>query len=132
MTEENTEKSPTIYENIGGEKIISELVNKFYDIMHENTEYDIIRKMHPENLDSSKEKLFMFLSGWMGGPSLYINKFGHPRLRARHIPFSITEIERDQWLKCMLEAMDQLKLKNELKVELMSSFYQIADFMRNK
>ena len=132
MTKENTEKLPTIYEDIGGEKTVRELVDKFYDIMHENTEYDIIRKMHPELLDTSKDKLFMFLSGWMGGPSLYVNKYGHPRLRARHMPFVITDVERDQWLKCMLEAMNELKLKNELKVELMRSFYQTADFMRNK
>jgi hemoglobin len=132
MTEENTEKLPSIYEDIGGEKILNELVNIFYDIMDKNPEFEIIRKMHPENLDTSKEKLFMFLSGWMGGPALYINKYGHPRLRARHLPFIITEIERDQWLKCMYEAMNSIKLSHELKVELMRSFYQIADFMRNK
>ena len=132
MSEKNEEKLPTIYDEIGGEKVLKELVDKFYDLMHETADFDIIRKMHPETLDSSKDKLFMFLSGWMGGPSLYVSKYGHPRLRARHMPFPITEVERDQWINCMDKAMDEMNIDKKIKEPLMRSLYQTADFMRNR
>lgn len=132
MSEKNEDKIPTIYDDIGGETVLKDLVNKFYDLMHETIDFDIIRKMHPESLDSSKEKLFMFLSGWMGGPSLYISKYGHPRLRARHMPFPITEVERDQWISCMDKAMDEVNIDKKIKEPLMRSLYQTADFMRNR
>jgi hemoglobin len=74
----------------------------------------------------------MFLSGWSGGPSLYIEKYGHPRLRQRHMPFSIGEAERDQWLWCMNKALDESELLPTLKEHLKSSFAEVADFMRNR
>lgn len=132
MTKEDNKNNQTsIYEDIGGEDILRQLVKEFYNLMDTEPEFEIIRKMH-DNLQGSEDKLFTFLSGWMGGPPLYMNKYGHPRLRARHMPFPITHIERDQWLKCMYDAMTKLKINNQLKLELMKSFHQIADFMRNK
>ncbi len=80
----------SFYEAIGGQQTVRALVNRFYDLMDTVPEAAGIRALHPETLDESREKLFMFLSGWMGGPPLYVERFGHPRLRARHLPCSHT------------------------------------------
>ena len=91
-----------------------------------------IRLMHPEDLSSSREKLFMFLTGWTGGPQLYIERYGHPFLRRRHLPFKIGEEERDQWIYCMTKGMLNLKM-DEAKIKaLLNALYPIADFMRNQ
>lgn len=74
----------------------------------------------------------MFLSGWMGGPDRYIAAFGHPRLRVRHLPFSIGKEERDQWLMCMHKALSEMELESIFKEQLMSSFAQTANHMMNK
>lgn len=124
--------SQTIYEQIGGEEIVRKLVNRFYDLMDTQPGAAEIRALHPENLDRSREKLFMFLVGWMGGPPLYIERYGHPRLRARHLPFPIGEQERDQWLQCMNGALAEVVTDQLLRQQLALSFTQIADFMRNK
>src|SRR5919204_717715 len=126
------ELTQTIYESIGGEQTLRALVDRFYDLMDILPEAEGIRALHPETLDHSREKLFMFLSGWMGGPPLYIEKYGHPRLRARHLPFPIGESERNQWLWCMNRAMEDLNLEARLKSQLRQSFASTADFMRNK
>ena len=91
-----------------------------------------IRKLHPQELSSSRQKLFMFLSGWTGGPSLYVEKYGEPRLRSRHLPFSIGIVERDQWLSCMNNAMEKIGLEIQLRRDLALAFEQTADFMRNQ
>ncbi len=122
----------TIYEQIGGEEIVRKLVNRFYDLMDAQPEASGIRALHPESLDHSREKLFMFLVGWMGGPPLYVERYGHPRLRARHLPFPIGEAERDQWLWCMNKALDEEVEDKLLCRQLSLSFGQLADFMRNK
>ena len=108
------------------------LVNRFYDIMDSSPEAKEIRAYHAKSLSQSREKLFMFLSGWSGGPSLYIEKYGHPRLRQRHMPFSIGERERDQWLWCMNKALDESDLLPTVKEHLKTRFAEVADFMRNK
>ena len=95
----------SIYETIGGEQRLRALVDRFYDLMDSAPEAAGIRALHPEDLTESRNKLFWFLSGWSGGPPMYIERFGHPRLRARHLPFSIGEAERDQWLWCMNHAL---------------------------
>jgi hemoglobin len=120
------------YELIGGESRLRELVDRFYDLMDLEPEFAGIRAMHPPALDGSRDKLFWFLSGWTGGPSLYIERFGHPRLRARHLPFAIASSERDQWLRCMALAMQDIGLPQALQERLMQSFYQTADWMRNR
>jgi hemoglobin len=123
----------TIYEQIGKHEGITALVNKFYFYMDTLPEVSEIRQMHPPTLDSSIEKLILFLSGWTNGPQLYIEKFGHPRLRARHLPFKIGIKERDQWLYCMYKAIDdQTSISKDLNIELKKSFAHIADFMRNQ
>jgi hemoglobin len=88
--------------------------------------------MHAKDLRVSKEKLFMFLSGWLGGPQLYMEKYGHPRLRQRHMPFAIDSSARDQWLLCMRRAMEDVGLEEGLRQQLEAAFFKTADFMRNK
>ena len=120
------------YELMGGEIALRRLVDCFYDLMDEDPDYFGIRKLHPEELTSSRDKLFMFLSGWTGGPSLYVEKYGGPRLRSRHLPFSIGIDERDQWLSCMNRAMEKTGLEMQLRKSMALAFEQTADFMRNQ
>jgi hemoglobin len=122
----------TIFEQIGGEDQVRRLVDRFYDLMDTQPEAAGIRALHPVDLAHSREKLFMFLVGWMGGPPLYVTKYGHPRLRARHLPFSIGESERDQWLWCMNKALEETVDDALLRRQLGYSWSQLADFMRNK
>lgn len=122
----------TIYEQIGGEQAVRRLIDRFYDLMDTLPEAAGIRALHPETLDESRNKLFWFLSGWMGGPQLYLERFGHPRLRARHLPFPIGEAERDQWLMCMGRALDEVVGDALTRHQLAHSFAQLADFMRNR
>lgn len=122
----------TTYELIGGEEKLRELVNRFYDLMALEPAYAGIRVMHPEDLSSSGDKLFMFLSGWMGGPDLFVEKHGHPRLKSRHMTFPIGISERDQWLQCMRQAMKDVGINGLLFERLMQSFFTTADWMRNR
>lgn len=121
----------THYERVGGEEVVRRLVERFYEIMDTQPEAYGIRKLHPQNLGGAKEKLFMFLSGWMGGPQLFVEKFGHPRLRQRHMPFPIGEAERDQWMACMTQAMEDVGIDEKTRKELTAAFRKTADFMRN-
>jgi hemoglobin len=131
MTFEETQQQ-SAYELIGGETKLRELVDRFYDLMELEPEFSGIRALHPTPLDGSRDKFFWFLSGWTGGPNHYIERFGHPRLRARHLPYAIASSERDQWLRCMAWAMQDVGIDEALQERLMHSFYQTADWMRNK
>jgi hemoglobin len=122
----------SIYESLGGEQTLRALVDRFYDVMDTRPEAADIRALHPADLTESRNKLFWFLSGWSGGPPMYIERFGHPRLRARHLPFSIGEAERDQWLWCMNRALEEVIADGLLRIQLSHAFAQIADFMRNR
>jgi hemoglobin len=131
MNPEQTQEQ-SLFDLIGGEHELRELVDRFYDLMDLEPEFAGIRAMHPPSLDGSRDKLYWFLSGWTGGPNLYIERFGHPRLRARHLPFAIASGERDQWLRCMALAMQDVGIEPALQQRLMVSFYQTADWMRNR
>ena len=122
----------THYSRLGGDEIVRQLVNRFYDLMDEDPDYYSIRKLHQKDLTEAREKLFMFLSGWTGGPQLFVEKFGHPMLRRRHMPFPIGESERDQWMACMTRAMQDVGINEQLQNELKQAFFKTADFMRNK
>jgi hemoglobin len=126
------EQKTTPYQRLGGERAVRELVHRFYEIMDTLPEAYGIRKLHPQDLASSEDKLFMFLSGWLGGPQLFVEKFGHPRLRARHLPFAIGAEERDQWMLCMRQAMDELIDDAPLRAALDKALHDLADFMRNQ
>ena len=129
---EDQENTPTLFDIIGGEARLRELVDRFYDLMDLEPQFAALRAMHPPSLDDSRDKLFWFLSSWSGGPNHYIERFGHPRLRARHLPFSIASTERDQWLRCMALAMHELDMPEALQERLIHSFFQTADWMRNR
>lgn len=120
------------FDLIGGETRLRDLVDRFYDLMELEPAYAALRAMHPADLSASRDKLFWFLCGWTGGPDHYIERFGHPRLRARHLPFAIASVERDQWLRCMAWAMQDLGIDEKLQERLMHAFYQTADWMRNQ
>ncbi len=120
------------YQRIGGEAKVRELVEHFYRHMDELPEAWEIRRLHPADLASSREKLFDFLSGWMGGPPLFVEKHGHPMLRRRHMPFPIGERERDQWLMCMQLALGDVVQDAALREELYAAFVRLADHMRNQ
>jgi len=134
--EEAGSSKSTFFELLGGEEKgienIRQLVETFYDIMDTDPKAEGIRKMHQADLTSAREKLFMFLTGWTGGPQLYIERYGHPMLRKRHLPFPIDESARDQWMYCIIKAMHQLGYDEELMKKLATQLYGVADFMRNQ
>lgn len=120
------------YQRIGGDDPIRRLVDRFYEHMDELPEAYGIRKLHAQDLSGSRQKLFDFLSGWMGGPQRYVEKHGDPMLRRRHLPFPIGNTERDQWLMCMNLALDEVVEDPSLRAELASAFAKVADHMRNR
>jgi hemoglobin len=122
----------TLYEALGGEAGIRALVDRFYDLMDLEPAYAGIRALHPRSLDGSRDKLAWFLCGWSGGPDYYIERFGHPRLRARHLPYPIGIAERDAWLACMAEALAAGPLDAALQRRLLEAFAGTADWMRNR
>lgn len=122
----------TPYQLIGGEASVLRLCASFYELMNTVPQFATIRALHPSDLQSSRDKLFMFLSGWLGGPDLYVQNIGQPMLRRRHLPFAIGESERDQWVACMLLAMEAIGIDEELRQQLSQSFFRTADFMRNQ
>ena len=117
---------------IGGESQVHALVDRFYDLMDLEPDYAALRAAHGTELANAREKLKMFLTGWMGGPQRYTEQFGHPRLRMRHMPFSIGIAERDQWVACMDQAMQETHVDPTLRTRLKDSFMQTADWMRNR
>ncbi|WP_348944444.1 group II truncated hemoglobin [Chitinibacter sp. FCG-7] len=120
------------YELLGGPAVLRQLVDRFYDIMATDPRAAGIHAMHAPDSALIRDKFFDFLSGWLGGPQLFIEKYGHPRLRARHMPFAIGEAERDQWLLCMYQAMSEIAMSDALREHLEEAFFKTADFMRNK
>jgi len=124
--------SLTHYQRIGGEEKVRALVRRFYQLMDELPEAYGIRKLHAPDLQGASDKLFKFLSGWMGGPQLYTEQYGHPMLRRRHLPFSIGAAERDQWLLCMNQALNEVVEDVDLRKELADAFARVADHMRNR
>ncbi len=124
--------SATLFERLGGEGAVRALVDRFYDLMDLEPAYATLRSLHPTQLDGSRDKLHWFLCGWLGGPDHYVQRFGHPRLRARHLPYPIGLAERDQWLACMQQAMQDRALDESLARGLAESFFGTADWMRNR
>jgi len=126
------ESQHSLYELIGGETGVRKLVDRFYDLMDSSPEALRVRSIHPQSLNQSREKLFMFLSGWAGGPALYVERFGHPRLRQRHMPFPIGKAERDEWLWCMHKALDESPFEAQVIEYIKGRFVEIANSMQNR
>jgi hemoglobin len=119
------------YDALGAEAGVRALVDRFYDLMDLEPALAGIRALHPTPLDGSRDKLYWYLCGWLGGPQHYVERFGHPRLRARHLPYAIGLAERDQWLACMRQAMRDVGLDDALAKRLDEAFFNTADWMRN-
>ena len=124
------------FEQLGGIDGVRALVDRFYDLMDLEPDFAALRALHPASLDGSRDKFAWFLTGWLGGPDLYIERFGHPRLRARHLPYPIGIEARDQWLTCMGLAMAEIGeaggFTAAMQERLMRSFANTADHMRNR
>jgi len=131
MSEQADPTPANIFLLMGGEERVRALVDRFYDLMDLEPAYRALRAVHGSDLAQARQKLFWFLCGWLGGPNHYIERFGHPRLRARHIPFKIGLAERDQWLACMDQAMGELGVEQALRAKLREAFFGTADWMRN-
>jgi len=132
MEKQTSQPADTPYAWAGGEDAVRHLVDRFYDLMDLEPGYQELRAVHGSELTAARDKLFWFLSGWLGGPPEYTDRFGHPRLRMRHMPFAIGILERDQWLACMAQAMRETGLDPALRERLENSFFQTADWMRNQ
>ena len=130
MTQKTDEATP--FARIGGEPAVHALVERFYDLMDLEPRYAALRAAHGSTLADARRKLSWFLCGWLGGPDHYVQRFGHPRLRARHMPFSIGILERDQWVACMDQAMGEVGVPDDLRARLNESFMGTADWMRNR
>ena len=128
----NMNLESSLYEMLGGERGLRSLVERFYELIDTSPEAETIRAFHPKSLKRSREKLCMFLSGWSGGPQLYVERFGHPRLRMRHLPFPIGSVERDQWLWCMNKALEESQLDPRVVEYLKARFAEVADFLINQ
>lgn len=122
----------TPFTRLGGESGVRALVDRFYDLMDLEPGFAGLRALHPADLSGSRDKLFWFLCGWLGGPAHYETRFGHPRLRARHLPYSIGIAERDQWMACMMQAMAELQVETALAQRLAEALFGTADWMRNR
>ena len=90
-----------------------------------------VRQLHPESLAGSADSLFKFLSGWFGGPPLYIPERGHPRLRMRHAAYAIGTAQRDEWLLCMRQALDEQVAEAAMRARVVRAFTNMADHMVN-
>lgn len=132
MAAESNAQTQTPYELLGGDAGIRRLVDRFYDLMDSSPEAATIRALHAESLKASRDKLYLYLSYWTGGPQTYIEQRGHPRLRARHLPFTISSRERDEWLWCMDRSLDEHHMPNALREQLREKLHGLADHMRNR
>jgi hemoglobin len=120
---------PTPYEEIGGDAGVRALVDNFYDII--DAESPVLRAMLPSDMSISRQKLYEFLSGWMGGPQLYFERRGHPRLRLRHIPFPIDTHAAEEWTRCMSKALAAIDAGESIRTYLERELGTIAHGLRN-
>jgi len=116
---------------IGGQTVVDSLVDAFYLRMDTLSEAKTIRDMHADDLTSVKNVLKRYLGEWLGGPKLYSQERGHPRLRMRHMPFRIGIAERDAWMLCMSGALEEVVEDAALRAQLQQSFFKLADWLRN-
>lgn len=120
------------YEQLGGEKGVKALVDRFYELMDTLPAVRELRAMHAKSLDQARDKLALFLSGWLGGPNRHQEPHGQTRLRARHLPFAIGDREREQWMLCMNRALEDQQVPKPLRGTLSEAFQKMADHMQNE
>lgn len=122
----------TPYHRIGGEAGVRRLTRRFYALMDELPEAAAVRAIHGPSLAGSEQKLFEYLSGWLGGPPLFVEKYGHPMLRRRHFAAPIGAAERDGWLLCFRRAFAETVDDPALAAAILPQVEALADHMRNK
>jgi hemoglobin len=119
-----------MFEQVGGQSVIDKLVDDFYHIMSTDPmAEDCLRAHQGRDLSEAAHKLKFFLSGWLGGPQLYLEKFGHPRLRMRHMPFTIGRREAEQWLYCMYRALKLSTIDDKTQEQMMEAFLPVANML---
>jgi hemoglobin len=119
------------FELVGGQAAVDRIVEGFYRRMDTLPAAQIIRALHPPDLSGSKAVLKSYLAEWLGGPAIYSQERGHPRLRMRHLPFRIGTAERDALMLCMTGALEEVVGSDRLRELLLQSLYKVADWMRN-
>lgn len=124
--------TPTPFELLGGDSGVRRLVDRFYELVDSAPEAATIRALHAKSLKASRDKLHLYLMMWTGGPPVYSDRYGHPRLRMRHFPFHIGSRERDEWLWCMDHALAEHEMPDELRAHLRERLHALADHMRNQ
>lgn len=122
----------TPYALLGGEEGVRRLCTRFYEVMDTLPEAAGIRAMHAGSLEPIREKLFEYLSGWMGGPMLYLKRHGTICLTHPHEPYAIGAAERDQWLLCMDIALRDCGASEEVQEMLRDPLFQVADMLVNR
>lgn len=127
-----SDAAPSHFDQLGGEPGIRALVDRFYDTMDSAPEAAHVRALHATSLKMSREKLRLFMTGWTGGPPVYVERYGDPQLRMRHMPFAISPRERTEWLWCMDHALDVHDMPADTRTFLRQRLYQLADHMVNQ
>ena len=122
----------THYDQLGGADGVERLVHRFYDLMDSSSEARNVRALHATSLRQSRQKLILFLSGWTGGPPLYVEKVGPPMLRMRHRPFVITPRESQEWLWCMDRALNAQEMPADTREILRQKFHELGAHMVNR
>lgn len=118
----------TIYSRIGPERL-QLLVDRFYDrVFFDST----ISHLFKTDKSQIKDKQFRFLTQFLGGPLLYAEKYGPPKMRARHLPHAIGQVEKNEWLRCMRESIDSMQFEDDLGDILYACFPQVAEHMVNR
>jgi hemoglobin len=128
----SSKPDPTPFEQIGGQLAVDRIIDLFYDRMDSLPEARIIRVMHPEDLGATRAVLKRYLAEWLGGPPAYSQERGHPRLRARHLPFSIGDEERDAWMSCMRGAVEEVIADVAIREWILEKLLGVATWMRNR
>jgi hemoglobin len=122
----------TLYEAIGGDATIRALTRRFYQLMDTLPEAKNCRAIHPADLSGSEEKLYDYLTGYLGGPPVYVEKYGHPRLRSRHFGAAIGVAERDEWLLCFSRALEDTVANAKLRDIIWPPIERLAHHMQNR
>ncbi|TPV59277.1 group II truncated hemoglobin [Aestuariibacter sp. GS-14] len=127
----NSTDVTTPYQAIGGEKVAHAIANRFYDIMETDPIAADLLAIHPQPLDRIREVFYLYLTMWLGGPNDYEQQRGHPRLRARHLPFTVTPTLKVQWMYCMKKAIYENVPNIALADQLLAALDQLANHMIN-
>lgn len=122
----------TVYSRIGGKKTIDAVVDRFYEVMSTDPLARECLETHKKDLGEVSIKLKEYLYGWLGGPQVFVQKYGHPRMRMRHIMIPISEVEHRQWIYCMEKALSESKIDKSTQEEMLTAMNHLAGIIVNK